>query len=789
MFVPRQPATLKLLLLAALVPPLVHAQQTVALQQTATGVRVQTPTDTLTLDVCGEDVVHIVASTGGSATAATPHQPWLLHGCEPAKFSLSLPDAATPPKSGEKAPAAYATVDTGKLLIRIMLDTGSLVFLDKTKAVLLAETRDIPRKYQPITWNGDPMLRVQEKFDLPVEEALYGLGQHQSGAMNLRNNVIKLSQTNTEIAIPLLVSTKGYGLLWNTAAASEFDNRFHRKMVLSADAGYAIDYYFLYGPEMDQIVHQYRAMTGQAPLFSKWAYGFFQSKDRYKSAGELLQVAVEYRDQHVPLDAIVQDWHWWTHRGDFAFVPSLYPDVPGLLKTLHDEHIHTMISVWPFYDDDAVALADIKQKGFLIPGTNLYDPSLPAAQDYFWDHLPAKLLAQGWDAFWLDASEPEHDLAHGSDADGPISGMKLAIGNGALYSNIFPLLHTGTYYQHWRKSDSAKRVFLLSRSAFAGEQRNAAAVWSGDISSDFDSFRRQIPAGLNYAASGMPYWTTDIGGYGVGKYADTTDPAFQEVYTRWFEYGVFCPLFRAHGHRLNNENEVFSYGAVTPILEKYDRLRYRLLPYIYSAAWQITSHDGTMMRPLAMDFRTDPQVWNIPDQFLFGPSILVNPVTAATTRRTLYLPDATWYDFWTGRRFTGKQTIDAAAPLDRIPLYVRAGAILPLGPEVEYTSQDTGNTLELRIYPGADGHFTLYADSGDSYRYEAGEHIEVPMTWDDKSRFLSIGAIQGAYPGQPKQWIFHAIVVTEKKGTGAEPSTAFDKEVIYHGDALNVPLP
>ena len=349
-------------------------------------------------------------------------------------------------------------------------------------------------------------------------------------------------------------------------------------------------------------------------------------------------------------------------------------------------------------------------------------------------------------------------------------------------------MHTGNIYRHWRETTDKKRVFILTRSAFAGQQRNAATTWSGDVFSTFQSFTRQVPAGLNFALSGMPYWTTDIAGYGPPLARDTHDPAYQELYTRWFEYGVFCPIFRTHGHRANNENEVFSYGPVTPILISFDKLRYRLLPYIYSLAWQVTRHDSTIMRPLVMDWRTDPNVWNIGDQFMFGPELLVSPVTQKGAKsRSLYLPASpAWYDFWTGNRTTGSQRMEASAPLDRIPLYVRAGSILPLGPQVEWAGQKPAASLELRVYRGADGDFQLYEDAGDSYDYEKGAHSVIPMRWNEASKTLTIGARLGSFPGMVQQRAFHVVFVDSNHGAGAVETAHPDKTVQYSGSAVDV---
>ncbi|MDR3413840.1 MAG: glycoside hydrolase family 31 protein [Formivibrio sp.] len=700
------------------------------------------------------------------------------------------------PKSRPEGPTDFdkevpwaATLDTGSIKVRILLETGSLRFTDEQDNRLLQEYPFAARSFKPVTANGESLYAVSDLFyPLGEDEAFYGLGQHQNGVLNYRGTAIELAQVNTDVAIPLLVSSKGYGLLWNTAAKSEFDNRFVTEVKLSASAAHAIDYYFLYGPEMDQIIHQYRQMTGHVPLFGEWAYGFIQSKNSYSSQAELLKVADEYRSQHVPLDGIVQDATWADHLGDPTFKPGDYPDVPGMLDKLHAEHMHAMVSVWGVFDTDTKNFKDMKADGFIIPGTTDYDPTNPAARDFYWKNHVGKVLAQGWDAFWLDASEPERGMRDGH-SDSVLSDTQLAMGNGALYSNIFPLMHASGIYQHWRATTDQKRVMLLSRSGFAGMQRVGAFVWSADVYSTYLSLQRQLPAGLNFALSGMPYWTTDIGGYGwPNTPKDTNDPSYQKLYVRWFEFGTFCPIFRTHGLRSNDQNELFSYGPVSPILVSYDKLRYRLMPYIYSLAWKVTNEDGTIMRPLVMDWRTNRKVWNIADQFMFGPSILVSPVTAEdASSRSLFLPPAAaWYDFWTGKKTTGDQRIEVTAPLDRIPLYVKAGSIVPLGPETEYAGEKPSAAIEIRVYPGANGAFDLYEDSGDSYDYEKGAHSIIPIRWDDQTGKLTIGARVGEFHGMARDRSFHLVVVKENHGAGPIEAAKFDRLVEYSGDAVTV---
>jgi len=391
------------------------------------------------------------------------------------------------------------------------------------------------------------------------------------------------------------------------------------------------------------------------------------------------------------------------------------------------------------------------------------------------------LFSIGLDAWWMDTTEPETE----GQEENILLNHKLAAGSGNRYVNVFPLLDTQAVYQGQRSASDKKRVFILSRSAFAGSQRNGVTAWSGDINSDWLSFRRQVPAGLNFALSGIPYWTTDIGGFVSGN---TRDPDFRELFVRWFQYGTFNPILRVHGTRHPDENELWSYGPdAQTILVNFDRLRYRMLPYIYSLAWKTTRESYTPMRPLVMDFRSDARAQNTGDQFMFGPAFLVNPVTepAATTRQ-VYLPNAKWYDFWTGSAVEGGQTINAIAPLDRLPLYVRAGSILPLGPDEEWATEKAADPIELRIYRGANGAFMLYEDENDNYDYEKGVYATIPLHWDDAGHTLIIGDRKGQFPGMLETRSFRVVFVSENHGVGVNPADEADRIVQYSGKQISV---
>jgi alpha-D-xyloside xylohydrolase len=422
-----------------------------------------------------------------------------------------------------------------------------------------------------------------------------------------------------------------------------------------------------------------------------------------------------------------------------------------------------------------------KVAGFHPAGMALYDAFNPDARNYYWKLMNDALFRIGVDAWWLDTTEPETE---GRETNLLVT-SRTALGNGARYPNEYPLLTTTAVYDGQRAASDQKRVFILSRSGYAGIQRNATAMWSGDVDPNWETFRRQIPAGLNFSLSGLPYWTTDIGGF---VSANPDDPAYRELFIRWFEFGTFCPIFRVHGTRTTNQNELWSYGAeAQKTLVSFDKLRYRLMPYIYSLAWKTTHEGYTIMRPLVMEFRGDTRAQNVGDQFLFGPAILVNPVTEpGATSRHLYLPDAKWFDFWTGTAIAGPRAIDAPAPIDRLPLYVRAGSILPIGPEVEFASEKSQDAIEIRVYPGASGGFTLYEDENDNYNYEKGAYSTIPFLWDEATHALTIGDRLGSFPGMLPSRTFQIVFVGTNHGIGGDFTEHADKTVSYSGSKIVV---
>jgi alpha-D-xyloside xylohydrolase len=735
-------------------------------------------TGAMELQVLAPSIIHVIYSP----TGLFPKQP------DPMVVRTSWP--ATPFTLEVTDPAAI-TLATPQLRVLVARKDGAITIKDQQGNTLLHEGGDNGGKTMtPATVNGERTYHATDLFDPQPDEAFYGLGQHQSGVWNYNGESVQLSQDNTNISIPFFVSSLGYGMFWNNPSVSRFNNRFPRHLFLYSQVADTIDYYFLYGPGFDKIIAEYRDLTGQAPLFGKWAYGFWQCKNRYRSQEEILGIAHKYRELGIPIDDIVQDWFWWTKMGSFVFNQN-YPDPQAMVGTLHREHFHIMISVWPRFLPGEKNFETFKRNGWFIhinspsaswlPGAGLYDPFNPQARAFYWKLIDDNLFRLGFDAWWLDTTEPE-TITHEKNV---MVRSKTAMGSGARYANLYPLMTTTAVYEGQRQVTQEKRVFILTRSASPGMQRNAAAAWSGDIAATWHSFRRQIPAGLNYSLSGLPYWTTDIGGFVGGN---PTLPAYRELFVRWFEYGAFCPIFRVHGTRTTNTNELWSYGSqAQTILTKYDALRYRLMPYIYSVAWRVTHQGYTMMRPLVMDFPDDAEARDIGNQFLFGPAILVNPVTdPGVHSRRLYLPSATWYNFWTGRRRAGGRFITAPAPLGTLPLFVRAGSILPMGPKMQYTGQKPDDPIELRIYPGADGDFTLYEDDGTTYSYEKGAYATIPIHWDDASHTLTVGSRQGSFPGMLENRTFNIVWVGEGHGNGVSPTEPVDKTVHYDGQPITV---
>ena len=676
------------------------------------------------------------------------------------------------------------TITTEKLVVEISKLTCLLKYYDSAGNLLLAESE---KNITPVTVLGFETNQCKAVFESPEDEALYGLGQHQQRIMNHKGHQVVLDQQNKEVALPFLLSTKGYGLLWDNYSQTVFSANIanNSRYQFDSESGSMVNYYFMYGPEPDDVINQYRIATGAAPMFPKWAYGLFQSKDKYGSAQELLTMVNKYRANGFPLDCIVQDWDYWTPDpwGSHIMNPTRYPDPKALVDSLHALNVHTMISIWPVFHRDARNFSAFDNIGALYPSGgshHFYDPHNDEAKEIYWNQLKTQLFSNyGWDAWWADNNEPQ-----GYPDAVERKNFMTAKGSGVTYYNTYPIEHTSGFYRGWRKDIPDKRAFVLSRSAFSGQQRYATAVWSGDINSNWYDFQTQLSAGLNFCLSGMPYWTTDIGGY---FYIDWYPLENNELMVRWFQYGAFCPIFRIHGQGEKSLVSTTTLRRSTIAnLAKIDNLRYRLMPYIYSLAGKVTHENYTMMRHLIMDYRNDTRVRNIDNQFMLGPALMVNPVTTpGATERFVYLPQGDWVNFWTGEYHTGGKNISAPAPLDIIPLFVKAGSIIPMGPFIQYASEAV-DPLEIRVYKGADGEFVLYEDEGDTYNYEDGAYAKIPFQFNYDEGKLTIGQRVGSFEGMLTERTFKIVLVDKSNGIGPDISTAFDTVVHYVGNEVIV---
>jgi alpha-D-xyloside xylohydrolase len=840
---------------------------------------------------------------------------------------------------------------TTNLQVHVNLASGAVSFFDDGGKSILAETSD-GRKIVPAEVQGEQTFHVSQEWEPNDGESLYGLGQRQIGVMDIKGYDLDLWQHNTHVVVPFLVSSRGYGILWDNLSYSRFGdlrqfepipadclmdasnqsgglttgtfsegnpdalqnshatdvisavrssrgggsrgggNRLTRwvgevvapvtgdyqfriysnggikmwldgkliidhwrqnwltdndqiKVQLQAGQHYAIkiehggdqattmqltwktpppnddtalwsevgdgvDYYFVHGPALDHVIAGFRQLTGQASLMPEWAFGLWQSRQRYETAQESLDVVKEFRQRTIPFDNIVQDWQYWKPDswGSHQFDPARFPDPDGWLKSLHDLHAHVMISVWgKFYT--GTANFDAMQKAGFLYQPNLkeglrdwinypytfYDAFNPAARKLYWDQINTALFSKGIDAWWEDATEPDL-TASPPTLEGQRSHMNpTAMGTASRVLNGYALMNSKGVYEGERSVAPDQRVFILTRSGFAGIQRYGTATWSGDTTSTWTAMKKQIAAGLGFCISGMPYWTMDIGGYTMENKFSAKNPTpenadeWRELNARWFEFGAFCPITRLHGELQPREPWAFG-GDTSPAYQaivKFDKLRYSLMPYIYSLAGEMTQDAGTMMRPLVMDFQNDMASREIADEYMFGPAFLVAPVTTYQAQtRTVYLPPTTggWYDFWSGKSIAGGQTIDAPAPLDAMPLFIRAGSIIPFGPEIQYTGEKPADPVTLCIYTGADGQFTLYEDDGLTYNYEEKSFATIPIIWDQQSQTLTMGKRVGSFKGMLKKRTFNIVLVSKDKPVGFSFTPNVDKTISYSGKVV-----
>ena len=872
---------------------------------------------TLKIEVCADNVIRVAFAK--SATFFT-------------RASLTTAAKQCVPTSFTTTTAGNLTkLATDKLTVQVDTTTGQVTFLDPTGQTILAENTAGGRTLTAATVQGEATTSVRQEWAPNADESLYGLGQHQHGLIDIKGTDLDLHQYNTEVFIPYLVSSRGYGILWDNTSFTRFGdltdsvplpgttglyattgvagdvspatgntkdwsgtvtptvtgdytfrtyssgtvqltvnsqmviNHWRQNWLPNEDiahvtltAGQAVpvrlqwngdgmniirllwkapianrttsfwsqvadgtDYYFVYGPELDDVVAGYRLLTGKASMMPLWAYGFWQCREHYQSAQEITDVLQGYRSRSAPIDNIVQDWQYWVANqwGSHQFDLTRYPDPAGMINTIHTTYnAHFMISVWPKFYPTTANYTALNAKGYVYTpnitegkkdflGNNFtfYDAFNSGARTMYWSQMNTALFTIGVDAWWMDATEPEI-------VEGPFTSINsqvttnqthmnpTALGSGSRMLNAYALVNSQAVYEGQRAAAPNQRVFMLTRNGFAGMQRYAASTWSGDISSTWTAMKKQIPAGLGFAVSGMPYWTLDSGGFAVPTRFSVANPTaadtaeWQELNARWFEFATFLPLMRVHGQ--TPYREIWQFGGDTSTayaaMLKFDKLRYRMLPYIYSLAGAVTQRSGTIMRPLVMDFRSDTTAREIGDQYMFGPAFLVAPVTTyQATTRSVYLPSTPgdWYLFWTGAAAAGGATVPAApAPFDAMPVYVRAGSIVPLGPDLQYTSEKAADPITLYVYGGADGAFTLYEDQGTTYDYENSAFSQIALKWTDATKTLTIGARTGSFTGMLASRTFQVVRVAAGKAVGYPSTATPDKTVTYTGAAVDVTL-
>ncbi|MCQ2216802.1 MAG: DUF5110 domain-containing protein [Bacteroidales bacterium] len=733
-----------------------------------------------------------------------------------------------------------------ELTVKVDKHTGVVTFATLSGKILLQENGEASLKEMMDV--DVKAYTVGQSFRLEADEAIYGLGILQNGKMSQRGTDKVLCPNNTEDGIPFMQSSKGYGLYWDNYSATHFTDK-DNVMTFESETGGAVDYYFMYGKNADGVVAQMRQLSGDVPMFPLWVYGFHQSKERYKSQKETCGVVHKYRENNIPLDGIIQDWQYWGNNylwNAMEFMNEEFPDPKAMMKDIHDNHAHCSISIWSSFGPMTKPYKQLEEKGLLFDiatwpqsgishiwpprmdypsGVRVYDCYSAEARDIYWNNLK-RLFDLDLDAWWMDSTEPDHFDHKPQDFD-----KKTAMGSYRSVRCAYPLMTVGGVYDHQRSVSSAKRLFILTRSGFAGQQRYGCNVWSGDVNSTWEMLRSQVPAGLNFSLTGNPNFNSDLGGFFAGAYNGTwkgqpgyKNPAYHELYVRWMQYGVFTPMMRSHGadvprevYLYAKEGESLTDSPVTSAMIAAIELRYKLLPYIYSTAWQVTHNRSTFMRALVMDFANDKKCLDINDEFMMGQAILATPILQAqytpevikrdtdanagwakdqkkqqldmenvdfTVKKenTFYLPaGAVWYDFELGNKYNGGQDVTLETTLASNPFFVKGGSILPLGPDVQYSTEKKWDDLEIRVYAGADGKFVLYEDEFDNYNYEQGKYTETEFKWDDKKRTLTIMPRRGAYEGAIENRNFRVLLIN-----GAQSHKV--RGVSYSGKRVTVKL-
>ena len=736
------------------------------------------------------------------------------------------------------------SLSSSSITVELNRATGEIDFLSADGKPLLSDIRTTFEARNDEANKG--RWRIGQSFRLDGDEAIYGLGQLNDGQMNQRGKHMRIWCTNTYITIPYFTSEKGYGLYWDNAGDTHFDDN-PDSTNFTSEVGVCADYYFIYRDgTQDGVIAGIRSLTGQATMFPLWSMGFWQCRERYKTSDELAGVLDRYRELRIPLDGIVQDWQYWgcdsnwnamrfqnpyyiNKVGDPAYDKYLPSDMRGLkaqseprlkspeemVKYVHDNNAHLMITLWANFGPWTQQYKELEKMGALLPfdtwprnaGVHPYDVFNPKARDLYWRYL-TNLYNMGFDAWWTDSSEPDHFEKPGDSDYQTYDGSWLSV------KNAFALMHNKGIYEHQRAmKGNSRRSLQMTRCGTFGIQHYGTFSWSGDIVSSWETMKNQISSGLNYTLCGIPYWNTDLGGFFYWQYEQSPkNPALQELQTRWVQWGTFMPLMRNHCsspmvsefYEFGSEGD-WCYDAMVEAV----KLRYRLLPYIYSTAGDCVQRSGSMMRALVMDYAADRKASRLNDEYLFGRSLLVKPVTEplytwkdaerkghtiypdvkqAAAPVNVYLPEGNrWYDFWDNSVYVGGREIQRLCPIDIMPVFVRAGSILPFGPEVQYSSEKAWDNLEIRVYPGADGEFILYEDEGDNYNYEKGKFSEITFSWDDASRTLSISPRKGNFKGMLATRKFNIVLVGPDSGQGNLPMK-IDRSVDYDGTAITVQI-
>ena len=901
------------------------------------------------LQVVNDKIIRVIAS----ATDSFQNKSLIILNQSPQKINFTVNDLND-----------SIHIKTNAIIASVNKQTGAVSFYDLNEKSILQEKQYNGRSLTPAVFDGEALYNVLQTFTTTNDDALYGLGQHQDGIVNYRNNQEFLWQNNTEVAVPLLVSSKNYGILWDNASlttvgdvrpyqplsslklfskndeygfltASYFNNKndssnpdfikaesdinypylndtkqrlpsnfdvangkivwegsiasditgdhtfrffsagyfkvwidgnlvvdrwrqpwnpgavmMHQNFIpgkkyaikmewipdggqsylsakcitpipssqindysFSSEAGKQLDYYFVYGNNADDVIAGYRLLTGKATVAPQWAMGFWQSRERYKTQEEILSTVAEFRKRKIPIDNIVEDWSYWKQDqwGSQEFDKTRFPNAEKMIKTLHEQYnAHFMISVWPKFYEGIPAYNEFKKHGWLYTRnvadsqrdwiaqgyvSTFYDAFNTDARKVFWDLINKNLYSKGIDAWWMDASEPDI-LSNVSPQKRKDLMTPFSLGSAAEYLNAYPMENAKGIYEGQRATNPNNRVFILTRSAFAGSQHYGAAVWSGDISATWANMKDQIAAGINFSLSGIPYWTMDAGGFAVEhRYEKPNEKdleEWREQNTRWYQFGTFCPLFRVHGQF--PYREIFNVAPDDSPAYKsmlyYDKLRYRLMPYIYSlAGWSYTK-DYTIMRGLIMDFANDSLVKNINDEYMFGPSLLISPVyTYKATQRNVYLPSGRgWYDSYSGKYFDGGQTIHAEAPYEKIPVFVKEASIIPFGVELKYVNEKPQDKITLFVYTGKDAVFDLYEDEDTNYNYEQGKYSIIPIKYNEQTKTLTIGKREGSFDGMLAKRTFNIVWITKNKAVALN-FDASDKSVSYNGNEVSIKMP